>query len=533
MVKPKRDGKSGGKSRKGGKLKGKKGVRKDGNAARYMTRSEVLTHLQLKLPEFRRLCILKGIHPREPKKKFAGHNKTYYHVKDVKFLAHEPLLEKSREIKAFEKKIKKARAKKNEEGAQRLDKLRPTYRLDHLLKERYPSFVDALRDMDDAVTMMHLFSTLPADSTLKIPAERVHAARRLILEWQAFITQTHALRKVFVSVKGIYYQATVSGQEITWLCPHVVSQILPNDVDYRVMLTFVEFYETLVGFVNFKLYHSLGLAYPPIVSPSSEQAAGSLEELIEIVVTAGNDVGQDDAETVQCRDLFKGLKFFLAREVPRESLLFVIRCFGGAVSWDGEGSPLEETDESITHQIVDRPNIGHQSVTREYVQPQWVYDSLNARVLLPVDAYLYGKIPPPHLSPFVDNEAEGYIPDQALPVTGKKSAKIAEIENGINLAVKDVDLQQEPVERVYAEQLQKEMEGVCYSSSLNDQGQKQGLQSEQPKVVDDDHTGIEMMMPRKQRKLYEAIQMGKAKKKASVELLQKRKKKIEDAKSLK
>ena len=39
------------------------------------------------------------------------------------------------------------------------------------------------------------------------------------------------------------------------------------------------------------------------------------------------------------------------REVPREPLLLVIRSFGGAVAWAGQGSPLDEADESITHQV--------------------------------------------------------------------------------------------------------------------------------------------------------------------------------------
>ena len=33
------------------------------------------------------------------------------------------------------------------------------------------------------------------------------------------------------------------GEAITWLVPHALSQVLPADVDYRVMLTFLEFYE--------------------------------------------------------------------------------------------------------------------------------------------------------------------------------------------------------------------------------------------------------------------------------------------------
>ena len=86
---------------------------------------------------------------------------------------------------------------------------------------------------------------------------------RLGREFQSFVVRTHALRKVFLSIKGTYYQAEVQGQAITFLVPHRYHQTLPRDVDYRVLGTFLEFYETLLGFVLYKLYHDEGLYYPP------------------------------------------------------------------------------------------------------------------------------------------------------------------------------------------------------------------------------------------------------------------------------
>ena len=53
-------------------------------------------------------------------------------------------------------------------------------------------------------------------------------ARRLSLEWQAYIGRTHALRKVFASVKGFYFQAEVLGQMVTWLVPHQLAQVSPS-----------------------------------------------------------------------------------------------------------------------------------------------------------------------------------------------------------------------------------------------------------------------------------------------------------------
>ncbi|KAK0233464.1 Pescadillo N-terminus-domain-containing protein [Armillaria fumosa] len=239
---------------------------KAGAAKAYVTRSSAIKRLQCSLADFRRLCILKGIFPREPRSRKRANKgssapTTFYYAKDIAFLAHEPVLKKLREHKAFAKKLSRALGRGEWSDAKSLEENKPVYRLDHIIKERYPSFIDALRDIDDALCMISLFANLPSNP--RIPPSLIENCSRLSAEWQLYIMRSRSLRKAFFSIKGVYYQVEVMDQTVTWLVPYQFSQNIPTDVDVRVMLTFLELYQTLLGFVFFKLYTDAGLVYPP------------------------------------------------------------------------------------------------------------------------------------------------------------------------------------------------------------------------------------------------------------------------------
>jgi len=451
-----------------------------GAATNYVTRNQALRRLQLTLKDFRRLCILKGIYPVEPKHKKKANKgstapRTFYIAKDIQFLAHEPIINKFRAYKVFLRKLKRVTDKKDGMAARRILAAKPKYKLDHVVKERYPTFQDSLADLDDCLTMLFLFATFP---NIKVVNERIlNQCRRLTVEFMHFVIHTQALRKVFVSIKGIYFQADIQGHPVTWVIPHSTSGSYksPQDVDFKIMTTFVEFYVTLMGFVNYKLFQSVNLIYPPKVRPSfskdvphlcldGETEKESIASLNHQLVSAKDDhldenvdgdefpemeaeknpEGDSGVENEEDRErerkakeekekeenlktLFKGCKFFLGREVNREVLVFLIRGFGGEVSWDATlaiGSTYTVDDSKITHQIVDRPAIQNQVLTRTYVQPQWVFDCVNARMLLPGKSYFPGNPLPPHLSPFVVEREGDYVPPE------KK--KLLELQSGIS-----------------------------------------------------------------------------------------------------
>ena len=329
------------------------------------------------------------------------------------------------------------------------------------------------------------------------------------------------------------------------MTPHNFTQHIPEGVDFRVMLTFFEFYETLLGFVLYKLYGDLGVPYPLPAVATCASADGSsnvvssatlhptlggkatsvlaanlsalqmalneaskgnsaadaikdamqnnreeelgtgmddaadttkegkktiktnkkkqkelmmsidealkgvnddesengsededidqyegddqvpiaapLREALDAIDDSAIHNNNDDAiniitdpEAQKRHQLFHNLTFFLSREVPRGYLELIILSYGGKVGWEGQDSPIAMDDKSITHHIIDRPKLlpGYAKLpkSREYIQPQWILDCANFNFILPIKRYSVGSQLPPHLSPWVDDKEEGYVP---------------------------------------------------------------------------------------------------------------------------
>eukprot|EP01088_Endostelium_zonatum_P016566 TRINITY_DN4534_c0_g3_i2.p1 TRINITY_DN4534_c0_g3~~TRINITY_DN4534_c0_g3_i2.p1 ORF type:complete len:584 (-),score=208.81 TRINITY_DN4534_c0_g3_i2:48-1799(-) len=384
------------------KRKSKKGIK-------YMTRNQILKKLNLSIADFRRICILKGIYPRDPPKKLFGSNKTYYLTKDINFLRHDPLLQVFHTRAQHRKKVRSAIATKNSQTLAKLKEAAPKVSLNHLILERYPNYIDALRDLDDPINLISLYASVAINKRLfRIDSHASNApyeCRRLSLEWKNYIIQSRSLTKTFLSIKGIYYQACIAGAFITWIEPYNFRVKVPEAVDLRIVGTFLDFYTTLVSFVLFKLYQNLNSPYPLHLNTTTT----TLPELSEKFKKSMKDKQKVNNNPKKKHMVFENCVFSLGRETNHESLYFVI-CSGG-------GEVVEEQDgglgnERVTHYVGDKDYVGHRWIGRVYVQPQWVYDCLNEARIIREEEYEIGKKLPPHLSPFVDDEWEGYKPER-------------------------------------------------------------------------------------------------------------------------
>jgi pescadillo protein len=169
---------------------------------------------------------------------------------------------------------------------------------------------------------------------------------------QVWAIRTHALRKVFLSIKGIYYECEVPSGEsgstvpVRWLEPYEFTQHVPSDVDFRILLTFLDLYRTLTSFVLYKLYTDENLVYPPPMDVQLDQRGEGVGKfkLVEREADEDRDGEQPktaDGKRITKKDVKRGIK-----SVQRA---------GEAVDEDEDEEMADATEEAVEEEFVHHP----------------------------------------------------------------------------------------------------------------------------------------------------------------------------------
>ena len=395
-----------------------KRVKKDRFKKRYLTRMQATRLLQTDSMGFRRLCILKGIYPRaigRSKQKASGNDKQYYLTKEIKWLVHDQINSKAHAYEAFEKKVRAAKAQHRFKDLDALKKRKPQYQLDATIKERYPFFVDAVKDIDDAMSMIALYAfmspEIKSESTIEfhqaLPTGLHEKAKQVVSGFLDYVAHAHLLSRAFISIKGFYYEVFIHGQRIIFLMPHEYASKFPEGVQQYVLITFLEFYIELMRFILHKLNRDWQRDQEQKERDVEDNAEANVADFDEANMAAfvlqeakkkAKERNATELQRQQLASLSTLMERFVvccSREVPSKHIKFVVEACGGRF--------VSEMCPEVTHYCVDRPALlpGVAKVASvEYVQPQYFFDCLNARMVLPVNGYRMGETLPPHVSPF-------------------------------------------------------------------------------------------------------------------------------------
>lgn len=192
--------------------------------------------------------------------------------------------------------------------------------------------------------------------------------------------------------------------------------------------------------------------------------------------------------------------------------------------------------------------------SREYVQPQWILDSANFNFVLPVRRYGVGAALPPHLSPWVDDKEEGYVPAYKEEVERLKNGEVLDASDDEKVLKRVEDDEEEKEKKSVVEEEdssseEEQEEPSPANSALLKENAAEGdgsesSEEEDEEEEDDEEAGrkelkrketedeeaarlAKALMSKKAARLYGRMQHGIAKKQEKVDNLHKKRRDIE------
>lgn len=362
---------------------------------RFVSRKTALEKLDLTNKKFDKLCVLNAIYPviADSKHSYDIAEGWYYKIDDIKKLYFSDSLKILRKnCKKDEKRenflkfgnIEKAKHIKNEE----------TNFID-LVKNKYNKFGDSLEDLGNTIKNLYLIKILKVDDV-----------DQDLSTFQQFIIDENLLNRAFLSRKGVFYSFNCSRLIVFWFVPYPSYNL--NDyaeekedkfVKQRIDLDFLEFdlssddEESTEKNDPAKMDISLLKYGLPLYKKHLQLSLHKLKTLFNNENRKRNLIFNDRKFCIQTKSIFEEIKFVI-------------------LSGKGQICDFDESEIVITETIEDLVD------GKIYLQPQYIFDSLNQGKMLGYDLYHVGKTCPKHISPFP--ETIDRIDERALKVLSNK-----------------------------------------------------------------------------------------------------------------
>lgn len=361
---------------------------------KYVSKNLAITKLKISAKQFDRLVVLSSIYPvlAAERNCIDKAQDRYYAIDDIKRIYFSDAYRTILKNKSFKSK------KEKYEKLLRFDKAacfeQEEIGLVDLVKSKYSCFGDSLSDLFNSLRNLYFIQALGI--TKSTDGEQLEYETALQI-WEEFVLKNGLIEKSFMDKKGIFFSFNIEKIRILWSIPypaHDFSDIIEEKKDIE------------------KIIKTSGIRFVDFDSSSSD------DEISEDKIIDHNDSSKLDTSLLiyssnlqathvkLCvhklnliygemglaikNHIFENKKFNISVKSICKHLEFILKSQNAIIS------SVEDADIIITETV---DTIYDDKI---YVQPQFIFDSINKNVILDHKLYSPGKKLPVHISPFAD-----------------------------------------------------------------------------------------------------------------------------------
>lgn len=348
---------------------------------KYISRKAAVARMNVTEKMFDKLSVLCSVYPVVADSKHC-HDKSvgwYYKIDDIKRIFYSDV------CSTLFNNVEKDKRRKDYirfEQHSRADKIvDDEVNFVELVKQKYDGFGASIEDLGNTLRNLYVIKMLSIDN---VEAD--------LSTFEEFIIERRWLSKAFLARKGIYYGFSCEKIIVCWFVPYPgygLSDLVEEKQERLETKTKLDF-----DFLDFGSFSEED-------EPSEEGDQNDPNKMDISLLKYGSPLLKTHLKLILHKlrilypdgpsnsSIFEGQRFFVDIKSIPEQIEFVIRCGGGEIaSLPDANIVVTESVDEIRDAMI-------------YIQPQYVFDSLNQHRMIPFDEYLVGKSPlPAHLSPF-------------------------------------------------------------------------------------------------------------------------------------